>query len=227
VGVKVAVAAYLAGLLDSEGTLGVKVSRRTDASYKFGYVIEPYIHFTQGKRREHFVRGVQSITGMGTIREHTRKVRRTFVHKHLDTKLEAWVYLLIGREREVLTLIRAIKPYLIFKARQAELIEQILKKKMRGEHCSLEGFLECLDLAYECRMQSTFLTRMTWTTKERFDKIRLEAKENWEKWLHRIPKPPKDGRKYREEGYRCRVCGAVFHDPGGLGGHVKNVHRRL
>ena len=176
--------AYLAGLLDSQGTIGVKVGKRA-GHYTFGYVIEPYVNFTQGKPREEFVRKVKDLLGMGHIHRHTEKIRRTLVHKHVTQKVQAWATLRVTRESDLLTMVQAIKPHLIFKHRQAELMITILEKKRQGKHRSLKGFLECLDLAYDLRMQSTFPTRMTWTTKERFDRIRSEATQNYQDWSSR------------------------------------------
>lgn len=31
-------------------------------------------------------------------------------------------------------------------------------------------------------------------------------------------------RKYKREGYKCPVCGAIFKTPQSLGGHVTSVH---
>ena len=118
--------AYLAGFLDGDGS--VYVQAKPNPTYKYGFQVAPYIVLFQSQKdKENFAKICRTI-GFGYLRE--RK----------DGILEY----IIGRANDIRELIRQLKPYLILKKEQAELIIQILdaKENVKNE----EDFRELLKL---------------------------------------------------------------------------------
>ena len=103
--------AYLAGFLDGDGSIYVRLKPNKD--YRYGFQIAPYIVFFQSnKGREKFEK-LCSVMGIGYIRERN------------DGILEY----VINRQAEIQTFLKAIYPYLVLKREQAKLMLKILEKK--------------------------------------------------------------------------------------------------
>ena len=103
--------AYLAGFLDGDGSIYVRLKPNED--YRYGFQIAPYIVFFQSnKGREKFEK-LCSVMGIGYIRERN------------DGILEY----VINRQAEIQTFLKAIYPYLVLKREQAKLMLKILEKK--------------------------------------------------------------------------------------------------
>ena len=100
---------YLAGFLDGDGSIYVRL--KPNKTYKYGFQVAPYIIFFQSsKERENFER-LCSLIGFGYMRE--RK----------DGILE----FTIGRKEDIYVFLSMVKPYVILKKQQVSLMEKILK----------------------------------------------------------------------------------------------------
>ena len=103
--------AYLAGFLDGDGSIYVRLKPNKD--YRYGFQVAPYVVFFQSnKGREKFEK-LCSVMGIGYIRERN------------DGILEY----VINRQAEIQTFLKAIYPYLVLKREQAKLMLKILEKK--------------------------------------------------------------------------------------------------
>ncbi len=105
--------AYLAGFIDGDGSIYVRL--KPNSSYRYGFQIAPYIILFQSAKDEANFNKICKLLNCGYLR------------RRKDGILEYT----IGRQEEILTLIAKIKPHLILKRRQADLIEQILKFKIQ------------------------------------------------------------------------------------------------
>ena len=99
--------AYIAGFIDGDGSIYVRL--KPNDTYRYGFQIAPYIILFQSAKDEANFRKICDLLNCGYLR--SRK----------DGILEYT----IGRREEILALIKAIKPYLILKRRQADLLEKI------------------------------------------------------------------------------------------------------
>ncbi len=105
--------AYLAGFIDGDGSIYVRL--KPNSSYRYGFQIAPYIILFQSAKDEANFNKICKLLNCGYLR------------RRKDGILEYT----IGRQEEILTLIAKIKPHLILKRRQADLIEKILKFKIQ------------------------------------------------------------------------------------------------
>jgi intein/homing endonuclease len=105
--------AYLAGFLDGDGSIYVRLKKNPD--YKYGYQIAPYIILFQSKKSKLKFQKICSLIKLGYIRE--RK----------DGILEYT----INRVDNILKFVDIVKPFAILKKEQLELIKKILKKKQK------------------------------------------------------------------------------------------------
>ena len=103
--------AYLAGFLDGDGSIYVRAKQNSD--YKYGFQIAPYVIFFQSKKEESNFRKIFSKIGFGYMRE--RK----------DGILEYT----IARKDNIIFLLNILRPYLVLKRKQADLMIKILEKK--------------------------------------------------------------------------------------------------
>ncbi len=102
---------YLAGFIDGDGSIYVRL--KPNQTYRYGYQIAPSIILFQSAKEKDKFEKICALIGSGYIRE--RK----------DGILEYT----INRQEAILELIHKIKPYLILKKNQAELMEKILFAK--------------------------------------------------------------------------------------------------
>jgi intein-encoded DNA endonuclease-like protein len=103
--------AYLAGFLDGDGSVYVRLKPNKD--YRFGFQVAPYIIFFQSKQDEKKFMKICDLLDCGYVRE--RK----------DGILEYT----INRKEEIKELVKKLLPYSLLKRDQLLLIREILIKK--------------------------------------------------------------------------------------------------
>jgi hypothetical protein len=103
--------AYIAGFLDGDGSIYVRL--KPNPTYRFGFQISPAIAFFQAKKeKENFAR-VCSLAGAGYMRE-----RKDGIMEYV-----------INKKDDIIHFLCQVKPYLILKRRQANLMIKILEMK--------------------------------------------------------------------------------------------------
>ena len=108
--------AYLAGFLDGDGSIYVRL--KPNDTYRYGFQVAPYIVLFQSqKERQNFER-ICHLVDLGYIRE--RK----------DGILEYT----IGREEAIRSFLSLVSPYLILKKEQSKLMIKILDTKKEVEN---------------------------------------------------------------------------------------------
>ena len=105
--------AYLAGFIDGDGSIYVRL--KPNDTYRYGFQIAPYIVLFQSAKDEVSFQKICKLLNCG------------YVRKRKDGILEYT----IGRQEEIQDLIKVIKPYLILKRPQADLLERIFKTKAK------------------------------------------------------------------------------------------------
>ncbi len=103
--------AYLAGFLDGDGSIYVRL--KPNPTYKYGFQVAPYVVFFQSNKDRRNFENICSLIKLGYIRE--RK----------DGILEY----IINKKDSIQLFLEIIKPYVILKKRQVELMIKILAKK--------------------------------------------------------------------------------------------------
>jgi len=107
---------YIAGLIDGEGTITLE-KRKFASDIKVHPAV--YISNTSLELLTH----IREVLGVGTIRRgHRRKSRSTGSERKQDYKLG------IHKIREVEGLLKTIKPYLVLKKRQAEVVLEFIQR---------------------------------------------------------------------------------------------------
>ena len=120
--------AYIAGFLDGDGSVYVRA--KPNNTYRFGYQIAPSIILFQSQKSENALKELQSILNLGYIR------RRN------DGILE----LTINKIAEIKECIAIVKPFSLFKRKQLELMERIIKVKEKIEdENDFEALLKLVD----------------------------------------------------------------------------------
>ena len=104
-------AAYLAGFLDGDGSIYVRL--KPNNTYRYKFQISPQIVFFQSKKEELFMDRLWQLIDKGYIR------------KRKDGIIE----LTIGDEDSIRTFIKVVLPYLRLKQKQARLMINILNKR--------------------------------------------------------------------------------------------------
>jgi intein/homing endonuclease len=105
--------AYLAGFLDGDGSIYVRL--KPNADYRYGFQVAPYIILFQSAKERFMFEELCSLINLGYIR--TRK----------DGILEYT----INRIDNILEFLRIVKPFVILKKKQVELMIKILKQKKK------------------------------------------------------------------------------------------------
>lgn len=118
--------AYLAGFLDGDGSIYVRLKPNT--TYRYGFQVAPYIVlFQSSKDKERFMQ-LCALIPYGYVRE--RK----------DGILEYT----ISRQKEIIAFLKLVKPYILLKDRQVKLMLDILTAKDRVR-CR-EDFAQLMEL---------------------------------------------------------------------------------
>ena len=105
--------AYLAGFLDGDGSIYVRL--KPNETYRYGFQVAPYIILFQSKKDEAKFLKVCSMLNCGYLRERN------------DGILEYT----ISRKDSIISFLEMVKPYVILKREQVKLMTRILKKKER------------------------------------------------------------------------------------------------
>ena len=103
--------AYLAGFLDGDGSIYVRL--KPNSTYKYGFQIAPYIVFFQSKKDRTNFEKVCSLCELGYIRE-----RNDGILEYIISKKDA-----------IREFLMAVGPYVILKAQQVKLMTRILNLK--------------------------------------------------------------------------------------------------
>jgi hypothetical protein len=115
-------AAYVAGFLDGDGSIFVRL--KPNAAYKYGFQIAPYIVFFQSEKEIAFLKRLQEMIGVGYVR----------------LRKDGIAELTVGSVNALRDLIRQLEPYLILKKQQARLLVLILERKeqVKSKHDFME-----------------------------------------------------------------------------------------
>jgi intein/homing endonuclease len=108
--------AYLAGFLDGDGSIYVRLKPNTD--YRYGFQVAPYIVLFQSKKELKKFEELCSLIDLGYMRE----------------RKDGIVEYTIGREEAIRTFLKMVQPYLIMKQEQAALMIEILDMKAKIEN---------------------------------------------------------------------------------------------
>ena len=108
--------AYLAGFLDGDGSIYVRLKPSTD--YRYGFQVAPYIILFQSAKERSKFEKICSLINLGYIRE--RK----------DGILEYT----IGKIDNILEFLSIVEPFVILKREQVALMKKIIKQKERVEN---------------------------------------------------------------------------------------------
>lgn len=111
-------ASYLAGFLDGDGSIYVRIKPNTD--YRFNCQIAPYIVFYQSAREREFLEKIHSRLKIGYIRD-----RKDGICEYT-----------IGDVKSIRNLLQIVQPYLQLKRKQAELMLKILDYKEKVKNRS-------------------------------------------------------------------------------------------
>jgi hypothetical protein len=105
------ISAYLAGVLDGDGSIYVRI--KPNSTYRYGFQIAPYIVLFQSNQEKKNFKKICSIIDLGILRERKDGILEYSINRMDNLKL----------------FLRSIKPFLILKKKQAELMLKILAKK--------------------------------------------------------------------------------------------------
>mgnify|MGYP001570392647 CR=1 FL=1 len=118
--------AYIAGFLDGDGSIYVRM--KPNSTYKYGFQISSYIVLFQSQKEKVNFEKICSLIGLGYIRE-----RRDGILEYI-----------IGKEKSIRIFLGLIKPFLILKQKQANLMLKILDKKSSVKN--IKSFQSLADL---------------------------------------------------------------------------------
>ena len=105
--------AYLAGLIDGDGSIYCLLANRIKDGYKFGFEIRPCASITQRPEKQHLLFHANSLTGgIGALR--IRKDGMASLDFH-------------GRDK-VSSLVPRVKPYIYVNSRQARIILHVIEQ---------------------------------------------------------------------------------------------------
>ncbi len=122
---------YLAGFLDGDGSIYVRA--KPSSEYRYGFQIAPYIVFFQSeKTKVEFLKIFKNLN-LGYLR-----IRKDGILEYI-----------IGREENIRKFITLLKPFLVLKKRQANLMERILNQKSKVKN--RKDFQKLMDLIEEFR----------------------------------------------------------------------------
>jgi hypothetical protein len=105
------ISAYLAGFLDGDGSIYVRL--KPNSTYRYGFQIAPYIVLFQSNQDRKNFEKVCSLLDFGILRERKDGILEYSINRTENLKL----------------FLKSVKPFLILKRKQAELMLKILAKK--------------------------------------------------------------------------------------------------
>ena len=103
--------AYLAGFLDGDGSIYVRLKRND--TYRFCFQVSPWVVFYQSKKKRSFLAALQRKRGIGYIRDRKDGIAE-------------WI---VGDTKSIHAILEDLIPFLQLKKKQAKLILKILSKK--------------------------------------------------------------------------------------------------
>jgi len=103
--------AYLAGFLDGDGSIYVRL--KPNSTYRYGFQVAPYIVLFQSQKEKENFKKICSLIGLGYLR-----VRKDGILEYI-----------IGKAEGLREFLKIIKPFVILKKRQVALMTKILDKK--------------------------------------------------------------------------------------------------
>ncbi len=105
--------AYIAGFLDGDGSIYVRL--KPNSTYKYGFQVAPYVVLFQSQKDQKNFEKVCSLIGLGYLR-----IRKDGILEYI-----------ISRNEAIRCFLKMVKPFLILKKEQADLMIEILDKKER------------------------------------------------------------------------------------------------
>ena len=123
--------AYLAGFLDGDGSIYVRLKPNTD--YRFGFQVAPAVILFQSSKDRRIFERICSMIGLGYLRE-----RKDGILEYTINKRDA-----------ILAFLEMVKPYVVMKLRQTRLMLRILKKKPKVK--SRKDFKDLMNLIEKFR----------------------------------------------------------------------------
>ena len=108
--------AYLAGFLDGDGSIYIKLTK--NSTYRYHFQIAPYVVFYQSIKEKTYMENLQKMIGKGYIRIRKDKM----------------VEYIIGDFSSIEELLYNLLPFLQLKKKQAKLMLRILDEKQRVEN---------------------------------------------------------------------------------------------
>jgi hypothetical protein len=122
------ISAYLAGFLDGDGSIYVRL--KPNDTYKYGFQVAPYIVLFQSNQDRKNFEKICSIIKLGILRERKDGILEYSINRTENLKL----------------FLSSVKPFLILKRKQAELILKILAKKEKiKNHKDFEKLAQLVD----------------------------------------------------------------------------------
>lgn len=111
------ISAYLAGFLDGDGSIYVRI--KPNSTYRYGFQVAPYIVLFQSNQDRKNFEKICSIIGLGILRERKDGILEYSINRIDNLKL----------------FLASVKPFLVLKKKQAELMLEILanKEKVRNQ----------------------------------------------------------------------------------------------
>ena len=103
--------AYLAGFLDADGSIYVRL--KPNRTYRYGYQVAPYIVFFQSSKSGPTFEALCARIGLGGMR-----IRKDGIMEYT-----------IGRKESIEIFLSCVGPYLFLKKEQSEILLEILKRK--------------------------------------------------------------------------------------------------
>jgi len=103
--------AYIAGFLDGDGSIYVKLKPNT--TYRYRFQISPAIVFYQSKKEKNHLQWLEKTIGRGYLRERNDGI----------------IEYIIGDVESLKELIKNLLPYLRLKQKQARLMLEVLERK--------------------------------------------------------------------------------------------------
>jgi len=107
--------AYIAGFLDGDGSVYVRA--KPNPTYRYGFQVAPYIVLYQSKKSKDNFTKVCKLIGYGNLRERSDGVLEYIINKINDIK----------------DFLSAVRPFVILKKQQIELMLKIVEAKSKVE----------------------------------------------------------------------------------------------
>ena len=118
--------AYLAGFLDGDGSIYVRL--KPNPTYRYGFQVAPYIVLFQSQKEKENFKKICSLIKLG----------------HLRIRKDGILEYIIGKVNELREFLKIVKPFVILKKEQVALMAEILNKKERVKNKS--DFRKLIDL---------------------------------------------------------------------------------